>query len=142
VFRFALEPLLEVRKRVEEAARARFEREMISAHEQAGGGFREIAGLLDGAMKEWIAKWTTADTRRARWFADWRLMRPAGLARQEYFGPEPADLMDAQRRVEFCVNRMVDAIANHKFEQARFYSAEDLKARDHLLRVRRKYGLA
>jgi ATP-dependent Clp protease ATP-binding subunit ClpC len=70
------------------------------------------------------------------------MMRPAGLARQDYFGPTPADLIDAQRRAEFCVNRMVDAIANHKFEQARFYSSEDLKAREHLQRVRRKYGLA
>lgn len=122
--------------------RARFEREMISAREELGGGAKEVAGLLSGAVREWFAKLETSQARRARWFADWRCMRPAGLAREEYFGPEPADLRDAQRRIDFCVARIVDAIAHHQFEQARYYSAEDLKAREHLRRVREKYGLA
>jgi hypothetical protein len=120
--------------------RARFQGEMLSAHEEAGGGFSELAGLIAGAAVEWIAKWTYSPAVRARWMADWRFMRPAGVDREEFWGGAPGDLIDAQRRVDFCVSRMMDAIANHKFEQARFYSNEDLKAREILRRVREKYA--
>jgi hypothetical protein len=69
-------------------------------------------------------------------------MRPAGLTREEYFGPEPADLLDARRRVEFCLDRMQHAIAERRFKLAQYYSAEDSKARERLRRLRHKYGMA
>src|SRR3989440_427626 len=37
----------------------------------------------------------------------------------------PADLADIQKRIKFIVHRMENAIANHEFEKARFYSAEE-----------------
>jgi hypothetical protein len=68
-------------------------------------------------------------------------MRPPGLSREDYFGPEPAELGDARRRVEFCLDRMMQAIAERRFDRARYYSKEDLKARDRLRRLREKYGI-
>jgi len=115
---------------------------MITVQDESGGGFGELAGLIAGAVREWIAKWITNPAIRARLMPDWRLLRPVGVTRQDYWGAAPAELTGAQRRVEYCVDRMVHAIANHQFEQARFYSNEDLKAREHLQRVRAKYGLA
>src|SRR5215470_8781218 len=104
--------------------RARFESELLAASQD--GGWREAAGLLFGAAREWVAKWTTPDWIRARWVRDWRWIRPAGVSREEYFGREPVDLADARREVAFC--------------QA---SGRGLRqARERLARVREKYGIA
>src|SRR6202041_39524 len=42
----------------------------------------------------------------------------------------PADLADIQKRIKFIVHRMENAIANHEFEKARFYSDEERKERE------------
>src|ERR1700709_2805327 len=53
----------------------------------------------------------------------------------------PADLADIQKRIKFIVHRMENAIANHEFEKARFYSDEERKERDNLRALREKYHL-
>jgi len=45
----------------------------------------EIAGLLQGARSEWIAKLTTEPWIRARTLPDVMFMRPAGVSREEFF---------------------------------------------------------
>ena len=53
----------------------------------------------------------------------------------------PADLADIQKRIKFIVHRMENAIANHEFEKARFYSDEERKERENMRQLREKYNL-
>jgi ATP-dependent Clp protease ATP-binding subunit ClpC len=53
----------------------------------------------------------------------------------------PTEVMEAQKSIRFIAHRMENAIANHEFEKARYYSDEERKQRDALLEARRKYKL-
>ncbi len=53
----------------------------------------------------------------------------------------PEELADVQKRIKFIVHRMENAIANHEFEKARFYSDEERREREHLRALREKYHL-
>src|ERR1700704_4028180 len=53
----------------------------------------------------------------------------------------PADITEVQKRIKFIVHRMENAIANHEFEKARFYSDEERKERENLRALREKYHL-
>ena len=53
----------------------------------------------------------------------------------------PAEVLQAQKRVDYFVNCMVHAIANHEFENARRFSEEDRKARENVRQLRLKYNL-
>ena len=139
-----------------------FEAEMLDAFSRAVAERREsgwlnyarfvsaeLAGLALHAPLEWIAKATTSDCVRARSLPDLRMMRPAGVARSVWFqnaGPSetgaPDEIAEAQRRVAFCLRRMEHAIANHDFQGARYYSNEDLEARESLRELQAKYGVA
>jgi len=109
----------------------------------------ELAGLVLSAPLEWIAKATTSGSIRARSLPDLRLMRPAGVPRELWFASAkapcsavPNEIAEAEKRVEFCLRRMEHAIATHDFPGARFYSNEDLKARENLRQLRLKYGVS
>ena len=76
-------------------------------------------------------------------------MRPAGVPRELWFASAkapcaavPNEIAEAEKRVEFCLRRMEHAIATHDFPGARFYSNEDLKARENLRQLRLKYGVS
>ena len=53
----------------------------------------------------------------------------------------PEELTEVQKRIKFIVHRMENAIANHEFEKARFYSDEERKERENLRALREKYHL-
>src|ERR1019366_2970891 len=53
----------------------------------------------------------------------------------------PGEVADIQKRIKFIVHRMENAIANHEFEKARFYSDEDRKERENMRMLREKYNL-
>ncbi|MEX2262298.1 MAG: ATP-dependent Clp protease ATP-binding subunit [Bryobacteraceae bacterium] len=53
----------------------------------------------------------------------------------------PSDLADIQKRIKFIVHRMENAIANHEFEKARFYSDEERRERENMRQLREKYNL-
>jgi ATP-dependent Clp protease ATP-binding subunit ClpC len=53
----------------------------------------------------------------------------------------PDEITEVQKRVKFIVHRMENAIANHEFEKARFYSDEERKERENLRALREKYHL-
>jgi ATP-dependent Clp protease ATP-binding subunit ClpC len=53
----------------------------------------------------------------------------------------PGEVADIQKRIKFIVHRMENAIANHEFEKARFYSDEERKERENLRVLRDKYNL-
>ncbi|HKV92793.1 MAG TPA: ATP-dependent Clp protease ATP-binding subunit [Candidatus Angelobacter sp.] len=53
----------------------------------------------------------------------------------------PEEITEVQKRIKFIVHRMENAIANHEFEKARFYSEEERKERENLRALREKYHL-
>jgi ATP-dependent Clp protease ATP-binding subunit ClpC len=53
----------------------------------------------------------------------------------------PEELTEVQKRIKFIVHRRENAIANHEFEKARFYSDEERKERENLRSLRDKYHL-
>src|ERR1700748_1877560 len=53
----------------------------------------------------------------------------------------PEELTQGAKRIKFIVHRMENAIANHEFEKARFYSDEERKERENLRALRDKYHL-
>jgi hypothetical protein len=103
-------------------------------------------------------------TRLGQWLADHeqrggiRVVRqePAGW-RPSHFDIYPADppaqddaaedasptrkLADIRKRIEFIVARMENAIANHEFDKARFYSEEERKERENLRALREQFNL-
>jgi ATP-dependent Clp protease ATP-binding subunit ClpC len=69
------------------------------------------------------------------------LLDEAGAAVAVRAGPLPAEVSDAQKRLKFVVHRMMNAVANHEFEKARYYSEEERKERENLRQMREKYNL-
>jgi ATP-dependent Clp protease ATP-binding subunit ClpC len=53
----------------------------------------------------------------------------------------PQEVIDVQTRIKFVVRLMENAIANHEFNKAKFYSDEELKERENLRQLREKYNL-
>ena len=53
----------------------------------------------------------------------------------------PEEITEVQKRIKFIVHRMENAIANHEFEKARFYSDEERKEKENLRGLRDKYHL-
>ena len=53
----------------------------------------------------------------------------------------PSEVADIQKRIKFIVHRMENAIQNHEFEKARFYSDEERKERENLRQLREQYNL-
>ena len=53
----------------------------------------------------------------------------------------PAEIAEVHKRIKFIVHRMENAIANHEFEKARFYSDEERKERENLRVLREKYNV-
>jgi hypothetical protein len=68
--------------------RAAFAAEMLAGFETVGAERHsaELAGLLTGAAAEWIAKLTSDSSVRGRTLPDRRMMRPAGMPRELWFG--------------------------------------------------------
>ena len=64
--------------------RSAFESEMLQGFDQPP--IMELAGLLRGAAVEWFAKITTDPAVRGRALPDVRMMRPAGMPRELWFG--------------------------------------------------------
>jgi len=69
------------------------------------------------------------------------LMDEAGALVKLRNGTLPEEVAEVQRRIQFIVHRMENAIANHEFEKARFYSDEERKERENLCALRGKYKL-
>jgi hypothetical protein len=68
--------------------RQRFEAEMVATF-RSERPLAELSGLLAGALREWIAKWTTPAFLRGRHLPDVRMMRPVGVTKQDWFGQPP-----------------------------------------------------
>jgi ATP-dependent Clp protease ATP-binding subunit ClpC len=53
----------------------------------------------------------------------------------------PEEILEVQKRIRFIIHRMEQAIANHEFEKARFYSDEERKERENMRVFREEYHL-
>jgi|SRR5262245_963854 len=123
----------------------------------------ELAGLVIGAGAEWSAKFTPI-ARHSNISASAKAhnlllkMRPLGVSRDSFYkiidlvdeygmranfhqDALPDEVIEAQERVLFILGRLVDAIFNHEFEKARFYSDQESKERENLRLVREKYKI-
>jgi len=135
--------------------RTRFGAELSQAFENAAGERRlrgrpafvrfalcELSGLAIGAGAEWFAKLTTDRSVRGRVLPDLRMMRPPGVSGELWFADarlNPGnDVNEAQERVTHLVGRMVSALANRDFEQARTRSFEERRERENLRRFRER----
>ena len=54
----------------------------------------------------------------------------------------PPEVIEAQQRLHFIAHRMENAVANHEFEKARFYSEEESKERQALSELLKKHQSA
>ena len=88
----------------------------------------EGAGLIIGALREWIA----VSAGPADYIA---------IAAQpsENYGSMPEELREAHVRVDRCVSGMVHAIAHQRYEQARRISQEEQRERAVLRTLLEKY---
>ena len=53
----------------------------------------------------------------------------------------PEEVVDVHKRIKFVVHRMENAIANHEFGKARFYSEEEQRERENLRVLQEKYNI-
>ncbi len=53
----------------------------------------------------------------------------------------PDEVTECEKRIKLIVHRMENAIANHEFEKARFYSEEERKERKTLDELQQKYNV-
>ena len=53
----------------------------------------------------------------------------------------PEEVVEVHKRIKFVVHRMENAIANHEFEKARFYSEEEQRERENLRALQEKYNI-
>ena len=111
--------------------RAQFGAEMVRVFEQAaaqrrgrGGAFvlmffvKEMLGLLAGAARE-------------------RVFHDDGIQPHDDL-PLPSDVAGTERYLEIVSRRLIHAIANHEFSNARYYDQQDKKARALLAELRAK----
>ncbi|HYZ85281.1 MAG TPA: hypothetical protein VE621_12800 [Bryobacteraceae bacterium] len=109
--------------------RDQFGREMLAVFEQAAAQHRErgsasllvffareIVGLAAGAARE-------------------RVLHAAGDRACEDL-PFPSDIAGAEKYLELISKRLIHAIANHDFPNARYYNEQDRKARALLAALR------
>ena len=110
-----------------------------------GGGAASFARL-----DQWLAEreerggiWTVRQKRvsnKTAHFAIYASDQPK--ENEEGREPTPAEkLAQIQKRIDFIVERMEGAIANHEFEKARFYSEEERKERENFRSLRVQFHL-
>jgi hypothetical protein len=123
----------------------------------------ELAGLLIGAGAEWGAKFTPIAcpsniSPSAKAHKLLLKMRPPGVSRDSFYkiidlvdesgsslnarqSEAPAEMIDARERILFILGRLADAIFNHEFEKARYYSDQESRERENLRLLREKYEI-
>jgi ATP-dependent Clp protease ATP-binding subunit ClpC len=69
------------------------------------------------------------------------LLDEAGVAVSRRAGARPEEVIEVEKRLEFIARRVKNAISNHEFDKARFYSEEERKAREELRQRRAKYNI-
>ncbi len=73
-------------------------------------------------------------------FALYAADEPKGNGEDQELAPA-SQVAQTQKRIDLSVKRMEQAIANHEFEKARFYSDEERKERERLVRLCEQFNL-
>jgi ATP-dependent Clp protease ATP-binding subunit ClpC len=70
------------------------------------------------------------------------LLDDAGAyVKMRYEGKLPEEIREAMQRIKFITRRMENAVANHEFEKARFYSDEERREREAFEELKKKHHL-
>lgn len=109
--------------------RAQFGAEMVTVFEQAAAQRRSGTRVLLFFVKEMLG--LLAGAARERVFHD-----DASRAHDDL--PFPSDVAGTERYLEIVSRRLIHAIANHEFTNARYYDQQDRKARALLAELRAK----
>jgi hypothetical protein len=94
---------------------------------------REASGGIRGVKQERVANRTTH-------FAIYAVDGPKENENGEDMAPAEK-LAQIKKRIDFIVEEMERAIANHEFQKARFYSDEERKERENLRLLRQQFNL-
>ncbi len=111
----------------------------------APGGSASIAGLGKWVAEReasggiWIVKQKRAGNTSTH-FAIYASDSPKENDKGEDIAPVEK-LAQIQKRIDFIVDRMERAVANHEFEKARFYSDQERKERENLRLLREQFNL-
>ncbi|HEY7547639.1 MAG TPA: hypothetical protein VID27_22265 [Blastocatellia bacterium] len=122
----------------------------------------ELTDLIIGIGAEWTAKLSGSGYRfspslsSAAAYRMVQKMRPAWVSQEVFFKAVdlidetraarcqtavPREVIEAERRVEFLLNCIVETISSQEFQKARFYSDLESKEREKLHLLRRKYRI-
>jgi ATP-dependent Clp protease ATP-binding subunit ClpC len=70
------------------------------------------------------------------------LLDDAGAyVKMKYEGKLPEEIREAMKRIKFITRRTENAVANHEFEKARFYSDEERREREAFEELKKKHNL-
>jgi hypothetical protein len=69
--------------------RAMFAVDMLATLDERPPRFRDLTSIIFGAAREWFVKLTSDHVIRAHALPDVRMMRPAGISKEVWFGPPP-----------------------------------------------------
>jgi hypothetical protein len=67
--------------------RATFAADMLVTLDESPPRFRDLISIISGAGREWFVKLATNRYVRAHCLPDVRMMRPAGISKEIWFGP-------------------------------------------------------
>jgi hypothetical protein len=85
----------------------------------------ELTGLAAGAAALWAARFAGQQRNVPE-------PQPEGLSK----------IQETERKIQISIDCMVNAIATHQFEKARFYSIAERKFRVRLQNLRDRYGIS
>jgi hypothetical protein len=102
--------------------------------------------VLEGASSRKITQYRFARVQLRLGAPDFPLEPRRGNGSPSFLGQDNSstpttNIALVKRKIKFIIGRMENAIANHEFEKARFYSDEERKERENLLVLRERYGL-
>ena len=114
----ALEVLLSARARLEKFHSVAFDDESLQVAVRESNAHVKDRYLPDKALDLLDEAASCVNASRANW---------------------PPELIEAQQQLKFISHRMENAIANHEFEKARFYSDEERKVRQQISELQKKH---
>jgi ATP-dependent Clp protease ATP-binding subunit ClpC len=114
----ALEVLLSAKGRLERFHAVTFEDDALQAAVRESSAHVKDRYLPDKALDLLDEAAAYVNARRANW---------------------PPELIEAQQQLRFISHHMENAVSNHEFEKARFYSDEECKVRQQLSELQKKH---
>ncbi len=93
----------------------------------------ELMGLALGAGREWMARFSSKN-----YLGGCQMNAAIDLNQYKEL---PNEVVEAQKRIDALVKNMVQAIATHSFQKARFYSNEERREQQTLRILLKQHGI-